>query len=299
MGGKLTATSQVGKGTQFELNLLLKVVSRPTTAIPKDATSPVSAQFLKNHILIAEDNPINQKLTSYMLEKLGLIVTVVEDGKLAYDAIRDSDISLVLMDCQMPVWDGLMATRAIRNWEQENGKERLPIVALTANAMSGFGLVCTEAGMDDYLIKPLDESTLVECLKKWLPENHLKLEAPPSSQPSQGAIDMIRIRRTCGDDPARVREMLELFISSTEELLDKLIDAQQHGDATQIGRMAHQIKGASAYLGAQDMTQLASAIETASRQSDLVTTDKLIQDLEAEFIGVRNEIVENLSGQDR
>jgi PAS domain S-box-containing protein len=286
MGGKLTATSQAGLGSRFELSLPLAVVSPPLASRTK-VVAQVPAHFQAGRILVAEDNVINQKLIHYMLENLGLTVSIAEDGRQAFEAICSSNFDLVLMDCQMPEWDGLMATRAVREWERNTGKNHLPIVALTANAMHGFDRICTEAGMDDYLIKPLDENRLIECLKKWLPEKYRDLIEVPVRQAMKGVLDFEKIRQTCRNDPELIREML-----------GKLIEAHGHGNAPLMGRMAHQIKGACVYLGAQGLTDLASAIEEHTNLSELESAGELAQDLEAEFISVRNEIDKSLHGQD-
>ena len=291
MGGKLTVSSQIGQGSQFELSLPLSTASHSITA-PADAPpQQAPGHFLSGHVLVAEDNPINQKLTRYLLENLGLCVSIAEDGRQAYEAIRQSEVDLVLMDCQMPDWDGLMATRAIRDWEREAGKRRLPIVALTAYAMNGFERDCTEAGMDGYLVKPLDEAQLAACLSKWLPMKHRDPSAPPPTRPAvSDGLDIDHVRRACRDDPDQIREMLELFIGSTKELLGKLHEARQKGDARQIGRMAHQIKGACAYMGAHSMVRLTSVIEEAAKRDDLAAADTAQQGLEGEFIAVVKEI---------
>lgn len=297
MGGTLTAASQPGQGSQFELSLPLVIMKTPATA-QADAVLPAPAHFQAGHILVAEDNVINQKLIHYMLENLGLSVLIAEDGRQAYDTICSSDIDLVLMDCQMPEWDGLMATHAVREWERKTGKGHLPIIALTANAMHGFDRVCTEAGMDGYLIKPLDETQLVDCLKKWLPEMYRDLAATPVNPARTSVLDFDKIRHTCRNDPGQIREMLELFISSTEDLLGKLIEAHQQDNGPLMGRMAHQIKGACVYLGAQGLTELSTEIEDATDAGDMESAGELAQDMEAEFISVRNEIDKSLNGQD-
>jgi PAS domain S-box-containing protein len=300
MGGKLTVTSQVGQGSQFELRLSLPSAARPATE-SANKTDTLKQHFQAARILVAEDNPINQKLVRYMLENLGLSVTMAEDGRQAYDAVRNADIDLVLMDCQMPDWDGLMATRAVRQWEHDTGKPRLPIVALTANAMVGFDRVCADAGMDGYLVKPLDEQKLVECLSTWLNSKTAgPIPAETASSPdAEDHFDIAKIRRACNNDPAQVREILELFISSTTELLGKLQDGRQEGDAQTVSRMAHQIKGACAYLGTEEMTRLTGAIMEATKTAGLDAADVPIKQLEAAFAVIKGEIDRRLSSQDR
>jgi CheY-like chemotaxis protein len=118
------------------------------------------------HILLAEDNPVNQKVACRILEKLGLRVDVAADGQAAFDAWQSGRYDLILMDCQMPVMDGYETTRQIRR--QEAGARHIPIIALTAHAMKGADNECRAAGMDDYLSKPIDREQLAQTLSRWL-----------------------------------------------------------------------------------------------------------------------------------
>ena len=116
-------------------------------------------------ILLAEDNPVNQKVASRLLEKLGYRADVVADGRAAIEAWRSGYYDLILMDCHMPHLDGYQATREIRSQERQRGT-RIPIVALTAHAMAGADAECRAAGMDDYLSKPIDHHKLKACLDR-------------------------------------------------------------------------------------------------------------------------------------
>jgi HPt (histidine-containing phosphotransfer) domain-containing protein len=205
---------------------------------------------------------------------------------------------LVLMDCQMPEWDGLTASKAIRSWEAETGRPRLPIVALTANAMAGFAEICRDAGMDDYLAKPLREDELAATLGRWLPEHvrpSLTLQeqgttipmAPGVDSPVDAPFDLPKLRRLCRDDDRQVAEMLRLFIESTEALLASQAEAAHAVDARQCARQAHQIKGAAAYIGADELTDLATAVEQAAKQEDWAKVKGLLDDTEAAFIRLR------------
>jgi PAS domain S-box-containing protein len=118
------------------------------------------------HILLAEDNPVNQKVACRILEKLGYRVDVAADGQAAFDAWQSGRYHLILMDCQMPILDGYETTRKIR--EQESGGKHIPIIALTAHAMKGADNECRAAGMDDYLSKPIDREQLQQALNRWL-----------------------------------------------------------------------------------------------------------------------------------
>lgn len=140
------------------------------------AAEPVEEEAVPDgpneRVLIAEDNAINQRVALRMLEKLGVEADVVENGRMAVEALRTCQYALVFMDCQMPEMDGFAATGAIREWEQERKLPRLPIVAMTAHAMQGDRERCLAAGMDDYLAKPISRGGLEGILRKWLPGYH-------------------------------------------------------------------------------------------------------------------------------
>lgn len=292
MGGQLSVTSTPGRGSRFALNVPLTVAAVPTgSAAPTASPKP---RFATARVLVAEDNPVNQKLVQFMLEGMGLKAVIAGDGKQAYDRLGAADdIDLVLMDCQMPVWDGLTAARAIRRREAENGRRRLPIVALTANAMPGFEQDCLAAGMDAYLAKPLDEAGLATCLARWLPNQAATMAVTAGETTGhaiQEPIDMAKLRRLCRNDPARVREMLDLFVRSTEPLLADLGAALAQGRLDAAARLAHQIKGAAAYLGAATTTGLAGHLERAAKAGEAVVAGEIAEDLEADFIRLRNHI---------
>jgi signal transduction histidine kinase/ActR/RegA family two-component response regulator len=190
MGGNLGVTSQVGVGSMFWFTASFPVaagipVSPYGSPAAIDDKRVVCSQPIvtrqearvrsKDRILLAEDNPVNQKVAIRVLEKLDYRVDAVSDGRAAVNAWQQGTYDLILMDCQMPELDGYAATREIRRLE--NGARHIPIVALTAHAMKGAESECLEAGMDDYLSKPLDRIKLEACL-----ERHLASQAPATDE---------------------------------------------------------------------------------------------------------------------
>lgn len=303
MGGQLELDSEVGRGSVFTLRLPMPATERRGPAEVGERDAPVS--FPGAHVLVAEDNPVNQKLLAFMLEHLGIRVSLADDGRIAYEKLRAASppVDLVLMDCQMPEWDGFTATRAIRA-DEAAGPEpraRLPILALTANAMAGIADSCRQAGMDDYLAKPLRQPELVAALRRWLP-GHLVASPAVSAEAviestavtEARHFDLVRLGRICRDDPARIDEMLRLFVTSTEQLLAELSRAVDLRDGPLAGRQAHQIKGAAVYLGAEALAELAANAETAARAGDWPACADASDDLEAAFIGLRLEIESHL-----
>ncbi|MET0348567.1 MAG: ATP-binding protein, partial [Rhizobacter sp.] len=167
MGGDLLVTSQVGQGSVFTLKLDLP---RPVVDVPVGEAPPAPPpRALGGRVLLAEDNPVNALVAEALLRKLGIDVTVVEDGEKAVEAFRTGRPDLVLLDCQMPVVDGLEAARRIRALEAAEGWPRTPMVALTANAFEGDRADSLAAGMDDHLAKPFKDDDLGRLLATYLP----------------------------------------------------------------------------------------------------------------------------------
>jgi CheY-like chemotaxis protein/HPt (histidine-containing phosphotransfer) domain-containing protein len=217
----------------------------------------------KHRLLLAEDNPVNQRVAVHMLNKLGYAVEVVDNGALAVAAVAGGNFALVLMDCQMPEMDGFEATAAIRGAEAQS--RHLPIVAMTANAMQGDRERCLAAGMDDYLAKPIDISLLATMLAAWLPAEVASPEppAPPAAKPAEAdpdAIDMRRLTDLFGEDDAVIDELLTVFQQSLHPLRERL-RREVSGRGSALKAITHELRGAAANVGASPMSELAGRLE--------------------------------------
>jgi signal transduction histidine kinase/CheY-like chemotaxis protein len=169
MGGDIGCTSEVGRGSRFWFTAELPEAARPQAAVGHAGERPESEVRLAGRVLIAEDNSINALVAKGHLEKLGLAVDCVENGRQALERAISGEYDLILMDCQMPEMDGFEATRLIRAHEKANGRKPVAVVALTANAIRGDQERCLAAGMDDYLSKPFQSSELRAALERHLP----------------------------------------------------------------------------------------------------------------------------------
>jgi signal transduction histidine kinase/ligand-binding sensor domain-containing protein/CheY-like chemotaxis protein/HPt (histidine-containing phosphotransfer) domain-containing protein len=221
-------------------------------------------------VLLAEDNLVNQKVALQTLEKIGYDVDVASNGVEAISGWETGRYHIILMDCQMPVMDGYQATREIRL--RERGASRIPIIALTADAMQGTEQQCREAGMDDYLTKPLDRKRLSETI-----ERHLASAAPrssvaenPQSPPlplggADSAVDWQSFMNVTDGDQRFAQELVQVFIDSGDAALLEIRAALGRGDLAAIGSAAHSFKGSSASIHARSASMAAARLEAAAR----------------------------------
>ena len=210
-------------------------------------------------ILLAEDHPVNREVIQRQLHLLGYAADVVEDGAAALTALAPGHpYALLFTDCSMPKIDGYELTRRIRR--AEAGGSRLPIVALTANALAGEDQRCFAAGMDDYLAKPTGMAMLRALLERWLPRHETALLAPE--------LDLAMLAECCGDDPAAMRSSLRLYIDTLERDLVRLTAAVEAGDFDQTQLFAHRIKGAARIVGAYPLAADSEAVEQAALAHD-------------------------------
>jgi signal transduction histidine kinase/ligand-binding sensor domain-containing protein/DNA-binding response OmpR family regulator len=229
-------------------------------------------------ILLAEDNPVNQKVARGALEKMRCTVDIVNNGAEAVDAWSTRTYDLILMDCQMPVMDGYQATRTIRSREQAG--TRIPILALTADAMSGAAQDCLAAGMDGYLTKPLDRKRLAESIERLLGS-----AGPASDSPSAGApppIDWEQFLSLTDGDGEFAQQLVQLFIDSGDTALGEIRDALAREDWAAVGRAAHSYKGSSASIRAQAASDAAARLEQAARAGEVDQLARLEQELRRE-----------------
>jgi signal transduction histidine kinase/CheY-like chemotaxis protein/HPt (histidine-containing phosphotransfer) domain-containing protein len=281
-------------------------VEQPIAIEPKE-NLPRQHTKLIGRVLVVEDNPVNQAVVKKMLEKAGLSPVTANDGIEALEAMRSEQFDVVLMDCQMPRMDGYETTEAIREREARQGLMRMPVIAMTANAMMGDRERCLVAGMDDYLSKPVKPSQLENMLRQWLPmedamseqlneqamlagsgTEHVVLstdsESPTATtsveiqqtangvgvalMTSQGVID----RSVLGELYEIMEEdfvsVIQSYLKSAPNLMHGVREAVQQQDMDALVKSAHPLKSSSANVGAMDLSVLARELEFKGRENN-------------------------------
>jgi signal transduction histidine kinase/ligand-binding sensor domain-containing protein/CheY-like chemotaxis protein/HPt (histidine-containing phosphotransfer) domain-containing protein len=241
----------------------------------------------ENRILLAEDNVVNQKVARGTLEKMGYKIDIVNNGAEAVAAWGSGRYQIILMDCQMPVMDGYEAARQIRL--REGGAPRVPIIALTADAMKGAEQQCRDAGMDDYLTKPLDRDRLADTIARHLgaarPATGHRRGSQPSAESSadtDAPVDWSRLMTATDGDKEFAQELVQLFIDSGDAALRDISAALGRGDLAAIGSGAHSFKGSSASICAQPASAAAARLEEAARLGSLEQISHLEEQLRRE-----------------
>lgn len=250
--------------------------------LPARAASPQHAR----KILVAEDNLTNQEVALAILSKLGYRPQLAADGLEALQALRESDFDIVLMDCEMPGMDGYEAARQIRNGRAGTRNPQIPIVALTADAISGDRERCLQAGMNDYLAKPVEPRQLAAVLDKWMGEanevRHLGSGEEPLAPPPtlfQPADLLARL----GDDKDLARKIVAGFLRDVPGQLPILRQRLDQGDAPGVRLLAHALKGAAATVAAPGLRALFREMQEAAAGGNLSAAAALMPRLEEQF----------------
>ncbi|MBK7259463.1 MAG: response regulator [Ignavibacteriae bacterium] len=265
-----------------------------------DAIKPAEQPL---RVLLAEDHIVNQELAMGILELAGHITTLARNGKEAVDMLSWQEFDVVLMDVQMPEMDGFQATAIIRDREKETG-DHIPIIAMTAHAMSGYKEKCLDAGMDDYLSKPVRANQLLEFLSRLgprtitpVPPRQPVAAAAALDQPSpdvphfHGAVfDGPEALRQCLDNTDLLRRVVQSFVESLPAVKKDIRDALAAGDAPVLAKAAHTLKGATGSIVAQRSSLASLAIEQAAKAGDLAAAAAGWASLSAELVQLEEAI---------
>ncbi|HEV3007601.1 MAG TPA: response regulator [Burkholderiales bacterium] len=272
-----------------------EAVAAPAVSAPMSAAPSGS----RGNILLVEDNLINQQVALGILQIQGYSVTVVNNGREALDAHAQGAFDLILMDCHMPEMDGFEATREIREREDSSPGKRVPIVALTANAMAQDREECLSAGMDDHLSKPFSMQTLQDMLDRWMPRT-----ASAQSQPAAPAarapvnatgvldrqvLDQLSKVRTNGK-PELLTRVIKLYLVESPKLIQKLKQAAGASNAPEIASSAHSLKSSSANVGAKVLSRYCEDIEASARRADTAEARKILAKIEKEHRSVQKAL---------
>ena len=291
MDGAISVESEPGRGSTFRFNVTLDLPGDPQDSAAPWMGAERSGRRLR--VLLAEDNSVNQRLATRLLEREGHAVEIAASGQEALDKLEHGRFDLVLMDVQMPDLDGVEATRRIR--ERERGAHRrVPIVAMTAQAADGDRKRCLQAGMDAYITKPVHVPELVSILESVVPgENPMKFDLETGSD-SVGAqlrqLDEAVALNRVGGDADLLREVAELFLSDYPHLLEEIRSAVSAGNASALEHSAHSLKGSVATFGAQQAFDAALTLEQQGRAGSLAGAGEALQKLETALTQLHPEL---------
>ncbi|MFA6110419.1 MAG: two-component regulator propeller domain-containing protein, partial [Candidatus Latescibacterota bacterium] len=320
MGGTIGVESTLGQGSTFSFTAwfgrgaaaaTLATTSRAAGAVSRPAPGTVLAGA---RVLVVEDNAVNQRLATIILEKIGCRVTVAGDGRQALAAVAQTGFDAVLMDVQMPVMDGLETTRRLR---QNPALADLPIIAMTASVMSSDRRDCTDAGMNDFLAKPLDREALMATLARWVSAGPRQAPEPaesaippgglPDAQPEEPAggpatvlpesmpgLDLPSALTRVGGNPTLLRELLLTFHTDQAQVIGEIRAAVADGRVELACRLAHTLKGTAANLSAGALQAAAATAERLLKEPEPRPAD-LERTLETVDLAL-DEVLSGISG---
>ncbi len=332
MGGHMWVDSEFGKGSTFHFTALFGTSNpvdaecpegnadpncQPTTSATEKLPQAAPVQGL--NILLAEDNIVNQRVAVAVLERRGHAVQPVGNGKEALDALACECFDLILMDVQMPLMDGFEATAAIRQKEERTGRH-IPIIAMTAHAMKGDRERCLEAGMDDYLSKPVVPKEMHAVVERWgradkqvqkLPGSSRGFEPKISISPivadanatlvnnasfTTEVFDLAALRARVEDDLDLLSEMVDLYLSSSPLLMTEIESAVDLRDAEKINRAAHTLKGVLKNMCAAACADAAFQLEMIGQSGEVELADQSLTTLKSRYQQLQTVLAEVAQG---
>jgi PAS domain S-box-containing protein len=258
MGGRIWVASEVGKGSVFAFVVPFEIwtaCSRPVAGVPVGMDPELPLPALR--ILLAEDSPDNCTITLAYLEDTPYRVEIAETGAIACEMFAAGHYDLVLMDRQMPVMDGLTATRTIRAWERANDRPTTPIIALTASALKGDQEMCLVAGCTAFLTKPIKQEVLLQAIKE------RSTVAPPSSKEETSWKDTILVRVN-----PKFADRIPAYLQNCRQNVITIPDALDRGDFETVTTLGHQMRGSGSMFGFQAITDFGAALEQAAESAD-------------------------------
>ena len=312
MDGSIGFRSELGHGTTFWFGLKLKKTDQALNDENlSENTIDTKKVALQGKILLVEDHPVNQEYAVQALSGLGVDVQLAGNGVEALKRLQQQNYDLVLMDCQMPEMDGYRATQLIRQEEQKNGTPRLPIIAVTANAMQDDRQRCISAGMDDYLSKPFNKAQVAMLLQRWLPEASravtkpavVKAESAPCADQPAVLVDDGPLLRTAieqlremDDDGRFLKRIIDAYLEKSPTDIEQLNQAVTLSDAEALRKAAHSFKSSSYNLGAHQLAELCATLEKMGRENDLDQAKSLCFTIDTEYQRAREALIKIQEG---
>ncbi len=262
--------------------------SPPVAQAAAPAKAPQGRQEspLGLRVLLAEDNPINQKVAMRMMQKWDCHVVAVDDGNQVLAALADAEFDVVMMDCHMPGLDGYETSLEIRRLERVSGRH-LPIIAMTANALDGDRDRCLSVGMDDYVRKPVKPADLWNALYIWT-ERQRAIDVDHPGTDDSCPLDEGQLQQASGDDPELRSELLEEFWRSLPDALREVKQAVAESDGSALVLAAHRLKGSCWAIGAGPLGGVVARLESLGKSADLAAAPDLLARLDAERARLRD-----------
>lgn len=282
MNGQIQVESTPGLGSRFSFEATLDIASVPGDELHIEPQLPAQPKLLTHHnrILLVEDNEVNQQVAVALLTRLGANVTCVSDGQQALDILAHKHFDLVCMDIQMPVMDGYTALRHIRANPEFNG---LPVIAMTAHAFADDRQRCLDAGMDDYISKPLLPEQLAELLARYLPIQHVEQEQASTPDKHINGINTAEgIARLMGNEQL-YDELLHQFYRDYQNCYPRIVSTINSGDFEALHFLIHNLKSVSGTLGAAALSSAAARIEQMIQQQQTGQMEEVVETLQHEL----------------
>ncbi|MEP7063887.1 MAG: PAS domain S-box protein [Betaproteobacteria bacterium] len=267
MGGCIRVESGVGKGSVFSFTVPLEIWAGPGRRAIAPIGTGSDPALPALHILLVEDSPDNRTITVAYLKDTPYRVEIAENGAIAYTKFTAGHFDLVLMDRQMPVMDGLTATRAIREWEQANQRQPTPIVALTASALKGDQEQCMAAGCTAYLTKPIKQEVLLQAIRE-----HSEVAGPSKEETRQKEAILVYAN-------PEIADLIPEFLQNRRSDVTAMLEALERGDFAIVASLGHGMKGAGGSWGFPAITDIGAALEHAAESADSEASRKWVGEL--------------------